>query len=318
MPIESVAVPSKENTSVLVRFSIPGDAANGTYSGSLDAETGPLGEEGGQGIRLRTSVAVTISVTGTQVLRGTVNRIEARDTEIGLPLCIEVSFANTGNVVAQPDISVTITRDNQTVAQFSHGETTVEVDSQQIIEIDWDTSGSQAGDYFAAVDVSLGGSSIATKKLPFKILPRGSLAGDGKLLSLDYEGQPATNTVTKIQATFQNTGTVETQAKFIAEVYRDGNLVDALQSEESIVAAGKQDTLTSYFKPDQPGNYSVKGHVIYGEKKTEEKEISFTVAGDGGTEAGQPFNLAVPAVIGVIGILIIAIIYILLRARQQV
>jgi len=207
-PIESIAVPSKENTSVLVKLSIPDDTANGTYSGSLHAETGALGEEGGQGIRLHTSVAVTISVTEPQ--------------------------------------------------------------------------------------------------------------GDGKLLSLDYEGQPATNAVTKIQATFQNTGTVETQAKFIAEVYRDGNLVDALQSEESIVAAGKQDTLTSYFKPDQPGNYSVKGHVIYGEKKTEEKEISFTVAGDGGTEAGQPFNLAVPAVIGVIGILIIVIIYILLRARQQV
>jgi len=317
-PIESVAVPSKENTSVLVRFSIPGDAANGTYSGSLHAETGPLGEEGEQGIRLRTSVPVTISVTGTQVLRGTVNRIEARDTEIGLPLCIEVTFANTGNVAAQPDISVAITRDNETVAQFSHGETTVEVDSQQIIEIEWDTSGSQAGDYYAVVEVSLGGSSITTKKLPFKILDHGSLAGDGKLLSLDYEGQPATNTAVKIQATFQNTGAVETRAKLVAEVYRDGNLVDALQSEESVIPAGQQDILTSYFKPDQPGNYSVKGHVIYEGKKTGEKEISFTVAGDGGTEAGQPFNLVVPVVIGVIGLLIIVIIYILLRGRQQV
>lgn len=317
-PIENIAVPSKENASVLVRFSIPDDAANGTYSGSLHAETGPLGEEGGQSIRLRTSVTVTISVTGTQVLRGTVNQIEARYTEIGLPLCIEVTFANTGNVVAQPDISVTITRDNKSVAQFSHGETAVAVDSQQIIKLEWDTSGSEAGDYLAAVDVSLGGSSITTKKLPFKILPRGSLTGDGKLLSLDYEGQPATNTVTKIQGTFQNTGPVETRAKFIAEIYRDGNLVDALQSEESVIPAGKQGTLTSYFKPDQPGSYSVKGHVIYEGKKTGEKEVSFTVAGNGGTEAGQPFNLAVPAVIGVIGILIIVIIYILLRARQQV
>lgn len=317
--IESITAPSGVATPFLVKITVPDDAANGTYTGSIYAETGTIGGEGGgQGIKLRASAIMTISVTGTEVLRGEVQRVNVSYAEVGLPVNIEVIFVNTGNVVATPTISVTIKKDDEVLDEFSHTETAVGVDSRETIEMEWDTTGCEVGeygDYTALVEVSLGGETITSKEVPFAILPPGSSqAGEGKLLGLEYEGQPATGATLKIQATFENSGSDETQAKLVAEVYRDGNFIEALQSEEYTIAAGEQESLATYFKPDQSGDYDIKGYINYDGKKTEVREVSFTLGG--GTGGGPPFNLFIPAVV-VIVILIGVIAYMALRKRGK-
>ena len=314
--IESVTIAGHDSVKVLVRFSIPEDAASGDYAATIDAETMPeAGVEGGQvGIKLRARANVSIEVTGEQILTGDVKSITARDVEVNYPLKIKVEFVNTGNVVAQPSIDVAISKDGTAIDSCSSAEAKVKVGSRQIIPVEWDTAGRELGDYLAHAAVSLGGEVISTRELNFAILPFGTLTREGVLTELSLQGNPKLGAMAKIQATFFNTGRIDTRAKFIGEAYCDNELVDALESEESLIPVGQEDTLTSYVNLERPGNYDIKGYINYEGKKTELKQISFTL-GEAGR--GLPFSLSTPLIIGVIVVLIAVIAVMALRRRGK-
>lgn len=314
-PIESVTLAGHDSVKVLVRFSIPEDAASGDYAATIDAETMPeAGVESGQvGIKLRAQANVSIKVTGKQILTGDVRSITARDVEVNYPLKIKVEFVNTGNVVAQPEIDVAISKDGTAIDGFTSAEAKVKVGSRQIIPVEWDTAGRELGDYVASTAISLDGEVISTRELNFAILPVGTLSRAGVLTELSLQGNPKLGGIAKIQATFFNTGQIDTRAKFIGEVYCDNELVDAMESEESLIPVGQEDTLTSYVKLERPGHYDIKGYVNYEGKKTGVKEISFAIGEAGG---GLPFSLSTPFIIGVIVILIAVIAVMALRRRR--
>lgn len=318
--IEIISVPGRPSAEqagtarVLVRIRLPDDVASGTYSSRLYVTSDRLsGDDGdsGHAVRLQASTALAISVSGSQILRGEVGRIEAGNTEIGLPLVIKVNFANTGNVVARPDIDVAIINAaDGKVAEFSHSETEVRVDAREVIELEWDTSAAgKTGDYTAQVSVSLAGESIDTRNVPFKIFPRGGLAAQGRLVSLSFEQPPALRAMTKVVAEFENTGPVEVSARLVAEVYRDGNLVDLMESEAWLVSAGEDEVIPGYYRPNRPGEYVLKGHVAYEGRRTATQDISFTIAGGGGVPT--------PAVAGAGGVLALGTVYMVLRKRRN-
>jgi len=99
----------------------------------------------------------------------------------------------------------------------------------------------------------------------------------GELKSLAIEGKPLVNRVIKVVADFENTGTNDTMAKFTGRVYRDGELVDILEGYERFIEVGKNIHLIAYYKIMIPGEYKIKGTVIYEGKETEGKGVSFTV-----------------------------------------
>ena len=332
-PVDRVTIPGNENVRILVKFTIPQDAANGEHKATIIVTSVPAEEaSGGSGqvVSLAAPVAVTIFVTGNQILSGVVNGISADDVEVKYPLRIKVQFHNTGNVVATPLITVKIaTQDGTTINNFTSSEFNVKPQKHETILLEWDTTGKEPGDYIANISVTLGDSVIKQEQLNFAILPTGTLTRSGSLTELIFEGEPGLGVLTMIQATFVNTGKIDTKAKFIGDVYHNGTLVDTLQSEELLVAVGNMELLKSYFKPDQPGEYRIKGYVIYEGKKTEEKEISFTITENGevehltnaiSTSAGDPkqtFDLLIPVLLAVVGALIITvIIFMILRSRR--
>ena len=331
-PVDRVTIPGNENVRILVKFTIPQDAANGEHKATIIVTSVPAEEaSGGSGqvVSLAAPVAVTIFVTGNQILSGVVNGISADDAEVKYPLRIKVQFHNTGNVVATPLITVKIaTQDGTTINNFTSSEFNVKPQKHETILVEWDTTGKEPGDYIANISVTLGDSVIKQEQLNFAILPVGTLTRSGSLTELKFGGEPGLGVLTAIQATFVNTGKIDTKAKFVGEVYHNDILVDTLQSEELLVIIGDVELLESYFKPDQPGEYRIKGYVIYEGKKTEEKEISFTITKDG--EVGysvnaalsntenpdQTFDLLIPA-LAVVGVLIITvIIFMILRSRR--
>jgi len=331
-PVDRVTIPGNENVRILVKFTIPQDAANGEHKATIIVTSVPAEEaSGGSGqvVSLAAPVAVTIFVTGNQILSGVVNGISADDAEVKYPLRIKVQFHNTGNVAATPLITVKIaTQDGTTINNFTSSEFNVKPQKHETILVEWDTTGKEPGDYIANISVTLGDSVIKQEQLNFAILPVGTLTRSGSLTELKFGGEPGLGVLTAIQATFVNTGKVDTKAKFVGEVYHNDILVDTLQSEELLVIIGDVELLESYFKPDQPGEYRIKGYVIYEGKKTEEKEISFTITKDGevgysvnaalsNTEnSEQTFDLLIPA-LAVVGALIIAvIIFMILRSRR--
>jgi len=331
--VNRVTIPGNESVRMLVKFTIPHDAANGEHKATIIVTSVPAEEaSGGSGqvVSLAAPVAVTIFVTGSQILSGVVDSINIDDVEVKYPLRIKVQFHNTGNVVATPLIAVKIAnQDGTTINNFTSSEFNIKPERRETIPLEWDTTGKDPGDYIANVSVTLGDSVIKQEQLNFSILPTGTLTRSGSLTELKFGGEPGLGVLTAIQATFVNTGQIDTKAKFVGEVYHNDILVDTLQSEELLVAVGNTEFLEAYFKPDQPGEYRIKGYVIYEGKKTEEKEISFAITKNDevehltnaiSTSAGDPkqtFDFFILA-LGVIGALvIIVVIFMILRSRRE-
>ena len=294
-PITEVTIPGKGKAKVLVKFDIPKDIANANYTATIYARSIPevgRGEGAVAHAVIRIPSKVVIQVTGTQILKGSVKSITAADTEVGYPLKIKVVFQNEGNVIVKPKIAVTITKTGEGVVvdRFVHEETGIKPGKEGIIKVLWNTTGRDTGDYIANVTVSLGDDVLATKDLHFKILPLGSLTRRGVLHSLAIEGEPLVNIVIKLVANFENTGEIDTMAKFRDEIYHEGNLLDVLESEEMFVEAGETAKLVSYYKILKPGNYTIRGRVYYAGKETEEKEVSFSVPVPEVGELGEAKN----------------------------
>jgi len=309
--IESITVPGEGSAKIQAKFKIPEDTADGSYAITILVETVPA-EGTGQVVKLQLPVAVTIEVTGTQILTGEVRSITARDTEINYLLRIKVEFKNTGNVVAKPQIDVNITKDGAPIDTFTFAETTVEVEAREEIPVEWDTTGQEIGDYVANVTVSLGGDVLAQKDLPFRILPTGTLTRWGELTELSYEGQPEIGTVVIIMAAFENVGEIDTFAKFVGEVYRDSKLIDTINSEEILIPVEESDVLKAYLKLNDPGSYNISGYVVYDGKTTDVKEVSFEVASGQSWFGSQRLLFA-----GIAGVAIIAIPGIIVYRRRN-
>ena len=270
---------SKER--VLLKIKIADDAPNMEYRPTIFVTTSPPEATGDGGAVaqsvLKMPVTATIQVTGIQTLKGTVKSITAADTELGYPLRIKVEFQNNGNVVAKPNIAVSITKDGQLIDTSTHDETDIKPGKTDTVTVLWDTTGKEQGDYIASVDVSLGEEVLATEDLPFTILSSGTLTREGALNSLSLGGEPLIDRLIKVLARFENTGTGDTKAKFTGEVYRNGELIEVLASDEKLIAAGETANLVSYYKITIPGEYKINGLVNYEGKETETKDVSFTV-----------------------------------------
>lgn len=277
--LEEVTIPAGDKAKILVRFQIPEDIANGDYTTTIYAQTIPKAKTDTEGAAaqavIRIPSKITIGVTGTQILSGTVKSITISDTEINNPLKIKVFFQNEGNVVAKPKIAVEITKDREIVDSFIHDKTGIKPDSEGMITVLRNMTGLKDGDYIAKVTVTLGDEVLTTKDLSFKILPFGTLTRQGELTSLIIEGDPRAGRMTKILAEFENTGKIDCMAAFRGEVYLNNEFVDTVASDEMSVEVGKTTQLTAYYKVPSSGGYVVKGYVFYEGKDTNIKEVSF-------------------------------------------
>ncbi len=287
-PMTEILIPAEGRVSVTAMINIPSNAENRNYTATIYAKSIPknvTGEGGAiMGALVRIPQSVIIQVTGTQILKGTVKSITTTDTEIGYPLKIKVEFQNEGNVISRPTISCCITKNNTLVNSsivdtFVYAETGIKPGKTDTITVLWNTTGKEPGDYNVSVNVSLGEELIAAKVLPVTILPRGALTRKGELKSLYIEGEPQVNRVIKIIAEFENTGMIDTKAKFTGEVYCDGEFIDIVDSDEMLVTVGDTANLVSYYKILTPGAYLINGSVLYEGRETEALDASFSVAG---------------------------------------
>ncbi|GEM_PF-927138 len=280
------------------KFTIPEDAPVGKSTGAFEPSASPLGVNASEGetgvsIILGSPMDITINVIGTPVFSGIADNFSAKDTETGYPVRIEYRFQNTGNVRAAPSPTITVLKNGQPVDTFGapkQDKTTVNPGATVTITAEMDTRFAEAGEYEAEVTVSLQDMTVGTGRVKFAVLPKGSLTRAGAFTNLELdEASPAVGTLAKMLAHFSNIGQIDTRARFEGEIYRDGKLVDTLQSGEVLVAVGQTGIVTAYYKIEAPGNYRVSGYINYEGMTTDRREISFTVApGPDQTSAGTP------------------------------
>jgi hypothetical protein len=280
--LQYLMVKGRSNIPFIVKLTIPADTANGIYTTTIRAKLRPVNAAGtgteSTAIMEATS-QLSVTVTGVQKVSGTVDYITADDTEVTYPLPVKVLFRNTGNVAVNPAIRVTVSGKNKTIDTLSDSGTQVNAGQTEAILVRWNTTGVEPGDYSARVGVSVGTTSIKESEIPFKIFPAGTLSRQGNLTSLKYDGAPAVGTVVKITGIFENTGTIETKAKLMGEIYRDGILIDTFTSDELSVPLYAKVDLIHYLKLETPGSYTIKSYALYEGKKTPQKELSFKTTG---------------------------------------
>lgn len=279
--IDITTIDGKGSQKILIKINIPEDAANGNYTPKMYIKSVPNELEGAQGAVAQAVVQIpvdaTIDVTGTQILAGIVNEISMMDIEVEYPLRLKVDFKNTGNVVAEPQINVDITQDGMMVDSFLSSDTSIKPETSEEINVELDTNGLDVGSYMADISVGLSEETISYESISFEIMEKGTLTRLGVFKAITYEGEPLINRVVKVVAEFENTGLIDTNAKFKGEIYLDGNLVDAIESDELVVPVGETETLTTYYKIEVPGSFDVKGHILYEGKKSDLQEFTFEV-----------------------------------------
>lgn len=309
---DAITIPAASESGVLVKTTVPDDASNGRHEATIVVTSAPAG--GGSNVGISASADVVVTVTGTQVLSGLVSLISAEDIEVDYPLRIKVSFKNTGNVVATPQIDAEISDGNGLVDRVTYAGTTVKVGKLETIPVEWTADGKQPGDYLAHVVVSLGGETIEQKDLKFAILPLGALSRNGTLTGLSLEGETSLGSLVTIMAGFRNTGQIDTRAKFLGEVYCDGELVSTVASEEYVIPVAGSDALKSYVTLETAGEYLIEGVVNYEGRKTEVKEVSFVVTGDAGRSGLSPLVIGLLAGLSVLATVAVPVA---LKIRQR-
>jgi len=286
--ITEITINGKDDERVLVKFKIPEDTANGIYTGKIYVQSSPSGETGsGQAVALRAISNVEIEVTGSQIMSGIVRSFMTKDIEINYPLRIKVQFQNIGNVVAKPTIRTTVTKNGMFIDEFTYDKTTVKTQDTETIEIEWNTSGQIVGDYVAEVKLFLGGELLSEKDLNFKILERGTLTAEGRILNVESPSEIEQNQVMKIEVIFENTGEIDIKAKLIGEVYSNGEIVDFIEGDEVLIKIGNNENLIAYFKPENPGNYVIKPKVVYEGKSVEVDPVLLNVKSSSGIPLGE-------------------------------
>lgn len=282
-PVENISIPGNNKQSLIIKINPPADEAVGTYNATIYAKTIPASSDSNSSVNavLMANAFVVVQLTGQQILSGVVNMVKIdKDTEPGYPLRIGTTFKNTGNVIANPEISVSISKDGETISDFTYEGARIKPETTETVIAEWNTTAAESvGDYMANVVVSLDGNQLASDSVPFKVLPVGTLTRQGNFTNLVLVDEPVLGSAVKLNANFINTGSIDALAKFSGEVYKDGVRVDALASDEILVAPEKEASLVTYLKLSSPGSYQVKGRIVYSGKETEMKELSFTVPG---------------------------------------
>jgi len=281
-PITEITVHDKEI--VIVEFLIPSNVANGEYTGTINVTTNPSGEtknDTSSKVLINFPVQVSLTTTGEQILTGNVTSLKVKDTEVGQQVLFTCGFINTGNVIATPTIDISITRKGGfPIDNFTYAKTSVDLDSGKEIIVPWDTTDREPGMYQASVSVFLDDKRLTQQNFTFELLPRGTLTREGELIEVTCSKNPTVGKFMMINATFKNTGRIETAAQCFLEIHRNDELVDIVKSEdEPIVDVNDEYLFSIYYKLEQGGHYDIDAYVQYENNKTAITTVSFDAGG---------------------------------------
>lgn len=283
-PGSSFRLPAHSRIDFWAVVQLPEDVANGNYSGEIIVHAGPAAKFEGEGTGLvvgaSISLATFIEVTGVEIVAYTIKRARAESNEIHYPIPVYVTIVNTGNVRARPIIHIDVLNENKTlIKSYEFAKVDVLPGLEEIIIINLTSEGLGVGPHFANVSTAIKGEIAGSKMVSFDVLEEGTLRLEGKLSYIMVDEGVGVGEIAKIIAPFRNMGQLPVSATFEGEVYLDGKLIETLKTEKIRVDIDKSVDFITYFTPKESGLYTVKGHVIYAEKTTDEKGTIIYVEG---------------------------------------
>ena len=98
--------------SSVLRLLVPADVPNGKYTGVVRVLTTVdeknTGGGSGVGVNVGAEISVTLNLTGTQNVAGSLVDVTAGDVETGSPFRIKTTVQNSGNVQVNPQIDLQV------------------------------------------------------------------------------------------------------------------------------------------------------------------------------------------------------------------
>lgn len=288
------------------------DAANGEYEGLIRVITGEISRDSdgqfGTSTRAAFGIDTTVDVTDTEVSSCVIGGLTLQDTEITQPIDLVYRVENTGNVRVQPELDVIIYDMNaedvverQTV-QTSE-ETLPTTTEQFIAQV---TNTLEPGQYWAQVSSDdCSGEGFRT----FDVLERGGIADQGEFLRFEMESFVETGEIVPITAVFENKGARTVSAKLKGSILIDDKLVKVIDTDFYDTPPGEIANIETFFNPQEPGRYEVKGRVFYNNKLTFERIGILNVSGEG---IASSFSF-----LPVLMILIILFLLVLIRRKRN-
>jgi len=297
---------------IKVIVNTPPDVANGIYTGVIRFTTSPLGtitSGAGTAIQVSIDVLITVEVTDVQFLSCKADSFRILNAEVGQPISFSANILNNGNVRVTPSASVVIWDKEQekiikTLSVTSNKE--LLPTTRGAVFLNFPSSDLEISQYWAEITVV---PCRDTRLLTFDVLEEGALSLDGVLKTIITKVWADVGEIVPITAVFQNLGVAPVKSRFVGHVELDGKTVELLESEEVVARVGEDTELTTFFTPETPGRYLVKGKVIYSNKETFEATGIINV---GGIKINYPIVLVYSLIVA----LLIFIIYRLFKRRS--
>lgn len=258
------------------------------------------------------SLIIRFNVSGEEKIEFTLLSAQLLNTETTLPLYINYTLKNSGNVDWKPSKIVTVMSDINDTSKKQ--EITVPADKIPLIS-PGETQENKielkhslpTGNYEATLQFfdksqnNIGELESTT----FNILPPNTLKQSGDLIDLNtVKTKYKPNEKIKINALFENTGNIPVSGFLITEIYSNEELLDILKSSELMVNAGQQSHFSQIIDLQNTGNYKISAYVEFGNKKSGVRSKNIQIIGK---ELSQKetitFLIIIALVLGVIAVL---------------
>ena len=283
--IDSIDIKNNSDRQIIVKINVPASAENRLYKDFLMVTANPQNtidnSTNSSALHLSTPVLLVVNVTGDQIVNASVQQMNIieKKIEMGNNVTFKTEVINNGNVRTKLNIDIEIFN-KEGIKVDNLSETTNYIQPTYIYKsyLRWSTVGKIAGNYTAKFNItSLSGKVIDKKEIIFEILPFGTLERKGILKEIYHKGVLKKGNAVKIIAVFKNNGEADVLATFYADVYKNGNLLDSIQSQKVKVEKYKEVELESVLKIQENADYSITGHVEYEGVETEEIKYDFVV-----------------------------------------
>ncbi|MFH1916352.1 MAG: hypothetical protein ABIJ21_03750 [Nanoarchaeota archaeon] len=275
-PKDRLLLDSANPLRVSMIITVPQDVPEGVYGGDI-VFFGSFAVQSGKdlvsailpSIRSQVSLGVSSDIKVDCVAGG----IFVSDLEDGDGVSFSVMVANKGNVRINPAVEYVI---------FDSSSQDVGLGSEVL---GWVISGEtkrfsiggkeSLGEGSYVLRVSISACDMVEEKT-FSVGEKGSVIDKGVFVRVQADA--AVGSLIPITASFRNTGGREEEAVFIGKVYKDGVLVDVIESDTVRVSAGDLVDLDLVYEPALPGTYEIAGKVMYNGRMSDERELQVVVS----------------------------------------
>lgn len=184
------------------------------------------------------------------------DKISIYDSEQNSLTAFEVVLYNQGEESFSPVLKVDIKVLENTLGHIEHELEELGPGETRTYFVAWDNTGMEPGEYDARATVYLGKKEILMES-KFTILPEGSLAKEGEIVSLGLIEQPLTYQDTVIETSIKNHGEIPAAFQTMGEVYRDGELVQTMESPMVLIKSGETEKVPMLFNVPGIGEYEI-------------------------------------------------------------